>query len=100
MRRGCGQQGALWGGVWGSGQAGAAAAGTEGALPSPRQLELAGSLRLTQGAPRGCGSVPAVRPMSERSQIAVWAGHRMTGCSHMLWEQGLCEGRGSSERGE
>lgn len=38
--------------------------------------------------------------MSACSHIAVWAGHEMTGCNHMLWAQGLCEGRGSSERQE
>ena len=96
MRMDCGQMGALWGGAWCSGQTGAAAAGTEGSVPSPGQLELVGSL----GGRPWFRSVPAVGPVSACSQVAVWAGHEITGCSHMLWEQELCEGRGPSERGE
>lgn len=97
MRMDCGQMGALWGGVWCSGQTGAAAAGTERSIAF---TSAAGAGRLTQWTHRGFRSVPAVGPMSACSHIAVWAGHEMTGCNHMLWAQGLCEGRGSSERQE
>lgn len=82
--------GELWvGWRWCSGQAGAAAAGTEGALPPFfSSWSWRAHLWLTQGPLWLVVSPSSKANVSTLSNSFVgWT--RMTGCSHMPWEQGF-----------